>query len=537
MRTHTHTRSIKDKGFEVWRSPGRFTKNPDVVRLPQGRLLLVYSDNDAHWSLEEQVLTVLASDDEGKNWTKLAEVDRADLRNGDERLVTPRLSLLSDGRLVVVVDHDDFGHFHEDQPPGNWLYWSDDGGTTWRRPQKSAISGFEPDRMMELPDGRLSVCSHLMRREAQEYAEIISCSDDNGASWYEQATIAHDGYHRFCEGALVVLEGGTRLACVMRESHSGGFPSFVSFSQDFGKTWTDPRMTPFAFHRPYAKELPDGRVLVTGRNVNGGLGTYAWAGDLQKEAGRYEIGGPRTRYRAELTQEALVIKNAPGYECRYCLLPPESAKSEVLFEAEIKVEGDQREAVAFFSISKIHAKSGPVILSVARDRITLTPDRPDLDRLADFSRYRTVSIHHRGGLLRVKVDGETLIQSAVFREESQVIDHHGGHLDRRTLFGQLGETGISYWKRVHYEVKNPTQPVFSFTWSANSGNWPDQYQRDRLIQIHENHPDQKPSPDHGYSSWVLLRDGRIFLVDYTNCGDDPGQSHLVGVHIDPGDIA
>ena len=534
---HTHTRSIKDKVFEIWRSPGRFTKNPDIVRLPDGRLLLVYSDNDAHWSLEEQVLTVLASDDEGKHWTKLAEVDRADLRQGDERFVTPRLSLLSDGRLVIVIDHDDYGHFHEDQPPGNWLYWSSDGGDTWSGSHKSTITGFEPDRMMELPDGRLAVCSHLVRREAQEYAEIISCSNDGGANWYEQATIAHDGYHRFCEGALVILDHGTRFACVMRESHSGGFPSFVSFSEDNAKTWTEPKMMPFAIHRPYAKQLPDGRVLVTGRNVNGGLGTYAWAGDLQAEAGTYAIGGPRTSYRAELSEEALIIRNTPGHECSYCLLPPESSKSEVLFEAEIMIDGRQQETVAFLSVSKLVAKSGPIILSVAKDRITLTRDRPDLDRLEDFSRYRTLSIHHTGGLLQVKVDGKTLIQSAVFREENHVIDHHGGSPDRRTMFGQFGESGVSYWKRVRYEVKNPTQPPFSFAWSATSGQWPDQYQRDRLIQIHENYPDQKPGPDHGYSSWVFLNDSRIFLVDYTNCGDDLGKSHLVGAYIDPEDIA
>ena len=125
-----HTRSIKDKVFVIWRSPGRFTKNPDVERLPTGRLLLIYSDNDAHWSLEEQILTLLASDDNGASWHKLAEVDRADVRLGDERLVTPRLSSVLDGRLAVVVDHNDFGHFHENQPPGNWIYWSTDQGDT-----------------------------------------------------------------------------------------------------------------------------------------------------------------------------------------------------------------------------------------------------------------------------------------------------------------------------------------------------------------------------------------------------------------------
>ena len=272
-----HTRSVAQKVFDIWRSPARFTKNPDIVVLPKGRYLLVYSDVDAHWSLSSQVLTLLASDNQGATWFKHREVDRAELARGEERLVTPRLSQLKDGRLVVIVDHDDDGHFHEDQTPGNWLYWSDDGGDTWSPAQReNGIGGFEPDRVIDLPDGSLGVTSHLMRGETQEFAQILWSSDDGGRTWTERSTIANDGYHRFCEGAIVVLDGGRRLACVMRENHSGGIPSFVAFSDDNGHIWTEPQMLPFALHRPYAKQLHDGRVLVTGRHVNGGLGTYAW---------------------------------------------------------------------------------------------------------------------------------------------------------------------------------------------------------------------------------------------------------------------
>ena len=252
-----HTRSLAHKVVDIWRSPARFTKNPDIVVLPTGRYLLVYSDVDAHWSLSNQVLTLLASDDQGATWFKHRELDRADLELGEERLVTPRLSQLKDGRLVVIVDHDDDGHFHEDQTPGNWLYWSDDGGDTWSPAQReNGIGGFEPDRIVDLPDGTLGVASHLMRGETQEFAQVLWTSDDGGRSWTERSTIAHNGYHRFCEGAIVVLDSGRRrMACVMRENHSGGIPSFVAFSDDNGHNWTDPQMLPFALHRPYAKQL------------------------------------------------------------------------------------------------------------------------------------------------------------------------------------------------------------------------------------------------------------------------------------------
>ena len=267
---YIHPRSVADKIFDAWRSPGRFTKNPDIIQLKSGRLLLVYSDTEAHWGETTQILTILHSDDDGRTWDKLSEVATADRSTGDERLVTPRISLHSDDRIAVICDHDDFSHFHQDQPPGNWLWWSTDGGKSWDGPHKPNITGFEPDRIMELPDGRLAVCSHVMLRESQEFAEIMTTSTDGGNSWGNQVIVAHDGYHRFCEGALVILDGGKELACVMRENHSGGIPSFVTFSQDNGQTWSAPQMCPFALHRPYVKQLVDGRCMVTGRHVNGG---------------------------------------------------------------------------------------------------------------------------------------------------------------------------------------------------------------------------------------------------------------------------
>ena len=534
---HLHPRSITDKIFEIWRSPGRFTKNPDIIALPAGRLMLIYADTDAHWSQENQILTLLASDDGGQTWFKHREIDRADLRQGDERLVTPRLSRLNDDRLVVIIDHDDHGHFHEDQPPGNWLYWSEDDGDTWHGPDKPDIMGFEPDRILNLPDGRLGVGTHVMRGETQEFAEILSCSDDGGQNWYEAATIAYDGYHRFCEGAIIILDEGKELACVMRENHHAGIPSFVSFSQDSGRTWSSPQMCPFALDRPYGKQLPDGRVLVTGRHMNGPLGTYGWCGDLKAEAGSYQIGGPRRKFAAHLSaahlsSEALTIDNLPGHEGRYCLLPPESARSEVVMEATLKVEGRPGQAAAFMAISQIG-----VVLQIAVDGLW-TRRGAEFRYPVDMSGYHTVRLHHRRGLLQVQVDGETVINQCVFRENQRLgTPQRSGELSWYTHFGQPAESGgRSHWQQVSYSAKNATLDDFAWSWQAAGGEYPDSYQRQRMIQIHSNHPDQPPNPDHGYSSWVILADGRIMFVDYTNYGDPAGSSHLVGAFIDMEDL-
>ncbi len=529
---HIPPRSVNHKVFDIWRSPNRFTKNPDLIALPSGRLMLIYADTDAHWSLQNQVLTLLASDDDGRTWFKHREIDRADLTKGEERLVTPRLSRLNDGRLVVIIDHNDDTHFHEDQPPGNWLYWSEDNGNTWTERQTNAILGFEPDRVIDLPDGTIGVATHLMRGAGQEFADVLWASADGGVTWTERGTIAYDGYHRFCEGGVLILDGGKRLACILRENHSAGIPSFVAFSEDNGYTWTSPQMMPFALHRPYAKQLGDGRVLVTGRHVNGGLGTYAWVGDLDAEAGTYAIGGPRRKFQAALTSEALMIQNLPEHECRYTLLPPESPFSEVDFQAKVRVEASGNAAVAFMSISRLWQ-----FVEIAPDGLYLRRGRGYLKHAVDMTEYHHIRLYHKRGWLRVLLDGEIVLNRNVFREEYPASDFHGGDPTRRTQFGQFNDSGRSYWRSVSYSVGNPTLDDFQWSWNAAQGSWPDQYQRDRLIQIHGNHPAQQPWPDHGYSSWIQREDGSVYLVDYTNFGDVPDTSHLVGVYLEPEDLA
>ena len=431
----------------------------------------------------------------------------------------------------MLVDQDN--HFHEDQPPGNLIYWSRDGGDAWEGPLETGIMGFEPDQITELPDGRLAITSHLIRGDSQMFAVILSCSDDGGKTWYEEAEIAHDGRQYFCEGALLTLADGG-LACVMRDNTNNGYPSRVAFSEDGGRNWSAPQMLPFAFHRPYAKQLPDGRTLVTGRNVNGGVGTYAWCGDLRAETG-YQIGGPRYHFCAGLDAEAFVIHNKPDTECRYCLLPPESYKSEAIFEATVRVEGAPGTPVAFLAIARIGAA-----VFISADGVGLNENgTPHLNGRVDMTQWRHVRLSHRRGLAEVAVDGKTLLyhKEGIKEEGPRGSWANVGPLNARSHFGQFGTEGKSCWRDVRYEVKNQTRPDVQWSWSAESGWWPDDYQRRRLVQIHVNVPGGIPWTDHGYSSWVELPDGHIFSVDYTNYGDAPDTSHLVGVHMDSHDIA
>ena len=535
-------RSLHARSHDAWRSPGRFTKNPDLVRMPEGRLIFIYSDNDRHWSQETQVLTLVASDDSGTSWFKLSEIISADLRKGDERLVTPRLSLLSDGRLVALIDHDDFGHFHQEQPLGHWIFFSSDGGMTWTRPVVPDIRGFEPDRVVEFPDGTLAVVSQYMRADSQEFAVALSTSSDGGATWKEIATIAHDGYHRYCEGALVILDRGAKgkeLACVMRENHCTGIPSLVSFSQDWGRTWTAPAMCPFAIHRPYAKQLPDGRVLVTGRHVNGQVGCVAWSGDLHAEAGQAQIGGPRSADLAQLTPDALVIGNSPDKRaCRYSILPPESHASEIVFEARLKIaDGIPGKAVAVMSLCKLMTfRSIPVMLSIGPDFICVGNPEADSMKAVDMTTYRTITMLHRRGLLTIAVDGKPIINQCVMREEFILSEWFSEDPNRRTMFGNAWDAGTSHWQSISYRCINPTQPDYAWSWRVEDGRYPNDYQIRRLLHLHGNPPGIDHVLDLGYSSWVVMPEGDIVFVDYSSQGDPPAKSHIVGLRFAPGEI-
>jgi len=277
--------------------------------------------------------------------------------------------------------------------------------------------------------------------------------------------------------------------------------------------------------------------MVTGRNLLGGIGTYAWTGDLRKEAGYYEPGGPMAEYDAGFKDGAFVINNGPELDCRYSLLPPENTKSEVIFETELKVEGPEDRIVAFFSICglTLHGQNGAV-LNIAPDWIMLNNRGMDFAKKVDMRQYRRIKMHSRRGLLTVEVDGKVLISQSVFHESLPYNDWYSVNPGGRVQFGQLGEEGKSYWKKVHYRAVNPAMPDYDFFWTAAAGQYPDKYQRERLTLIHANEHPRIKGPDHGYSSWLILNDGSIVFVDYTNCGDKPSKSHLVGARFRPEEV-
>jgi hypothetical protein len=373
-----------------------------------------------------------------------------------------------------------------------------------------------------LPDGRLSIGSHMTCADTQKNAELIWRSPDDGKTWGPPVTVAKDAVHLYCEGAYVPLAGGT-LVCVMRDNLHNNYPSQVSFSFDNGDSWTLPVEAPFAGDRPFAGQLADGRLLVTFRNQGGNRGTYAWLGHLQHELG-YRVSalhlGPEEI--ALSPEHGLRLTHRRPATTQYNLLPPESYRSEVLFEAHLRVDGSTGapdERCAFVQVAHLNAK-----LSIAPNGLYLgEPEHMHqlIDRHwpADMTEWHTVRVHHRGGLVRVYLDGHDVLRYRLLLPGPFV----------PTCFGSpRNGTGTSYWRWAKYHTRNQSEPEHFWMWEARSGAYPDQYEQDRLLELHANTHERA---DNGYSTWHRFGDGEILVLDYTNQGDPHGQSHVVACRL------
>lgn len=518
----------------IWRSPGRFTKNPDIVALSERHWMLVYCDTDRHWSEQISRITTIESTDAGKTWGNPRVVAQADRRKGEERWVTPRLSRLRDGRLLIICDHDDYAHYHEDRPPGTWMWESRDNGHTWSEPWLTNIQGIEPDRVVELADGALIVGSHMVFKANRKVAQFTMRSTDGGKTWKDFAMVAMDRIHNHCEGATVVMRGG-ELAHIMRDNVHRGYPSYVSFSSDNGKSWSRIQPLPFSGDRPYALQLGDGRVLVTYRNQLGNTGTHAWIGDMHRDTG-YQPGGVHLNDEYSFSGGGLLLGGGPNASTRYVLMPPESFRSDVVFEVVVKVEGPREQPHAAFEVGRHGFR-----IDILRDEIWFNrgvapggrpvgyPDNvPSTDKILaiDMTKPRTVRLEVEAGRVLVSVDGQPRLHWTSIEEFPL----------RETFFGHERSGGRAWFQSVHYTVKNETEPPFAWGWEAGGRSYPDQYQMDRILVVQANPPVEGKRPDHGYSSWLPLPDGSVYLVDYTNRDDPSPLSHLYSARFSPADF-
>lgn len=136
-------------------------------------------------------------------------------------------------------------------------------------------------------------------------------SDDGGLTWsFPQAVYRSSEVH-LCEPGIIRSPDGRMLAALLREN-SRTRNSFVIFSRDEGKTWSEPRELPGALtgDRHTGKYGPDGRLLVSFRDMTSESPTrgdwVAWVGTFDDI-----VRGREGQYRVRL------MDNTKDADCAY----------------------------------------------------------------------------------------------------------------------------------------------------------------------------------------------------------------------------
>lgn len=269
--------SRDDSIYEAW---------PDVTLTGSGRLVCAFSECTHHGNRAYTRIALCSSDDRGRTWSPkrpLCEpLHRADPEE-DPWWNCPRVSTLSDGRLVAVVDRVRArGKIREEGI--NLLWFSSDEGETWDGPHDTPITGIVPDQLIELKRGPhagrwLISTAHIRIQpgtDAQRFSVWAWFSDDQGGSWSGPQVIADAPDLMLCEGSIVELPGA-ELVCFMRENSQRGLDVFKCVSRDGGETWEGLCAIPIpACHRPVAGMLQNGAVLITHRYMQSGDRWLGW---------------------------------------------------------------------------------------------------------------------------------------------------------------------------------------------------------------------------------------------------------------------
>jgi hypothetical protein len=511
---------------------GWYYKCANVVLAKDGSLVACWQLSDNHTSLTSHIM-VARSTDGGRTWGDYQPIAHSSVWVEQGVWVVPQMSVLRDGRLVIVCD---WGQRHPgqnmpmlsdwqkpDRGMSNHLFWSSDNGRTWTKGEKIDNVGGEPGYVVEFTDGTLaftrtsSAKTTLLKNPPMPWGDIyyrneIVFSDDGGKTWPRHTWLADDPFQGDCEVGLAEMAPGEIIAASRIGLGNGRFgnPSRLHFSHDNGKTWDKPKLAPFYGQRVHLGKLQSGKYLVTYRNVWGTPGTRALVFDPQADAGFQPTSWILDESRCELSGDELIVRTDEGQRgaVEFSLYPAQDDRSRVDIEAELKVDAADLNGVAI---------SAGCWVRFLPDRICLA-DRPEVGFACDTRVWHAYRIVRADGHIKIFVDAKEMLSAAI--NDLWVREVRFGNRSGRAGPGQAsrGETymrnhAIIHWRNLAVKVSNAQDYSIEWHWNPSKG-YPDQFRRDRTVVLDYSYP-----ADCGYSSWTQLPDGKIVAVDYTTGGD------------------
>ena len=505
---------------------GWYYKCANVVATKSGDLVACWQLSDNHTSLASYVV-VARSTDGGKTWGDVQSIDKANVWEDQAIWIVPQMSILRDGRIVIVCDrgqrrpNQDSPMLTRWQMPdrGMWNYawWSKDDGRTWSKGEKIDDIGGEPGYVLELSDGALAYTRTSSQKTDKlknppapwndiYYRNEIVFSRDGGKTWPEAHWLADSPFHGDCEVGLAELAPGKLVAATRIGLGNGkfGHPSRLLFSDDGGLTWPRSEPAPFYAQRPHFSRLQSGKMLVTYRNVWGTPGSRALVFDLNEHLGFQPTSYILDETRCELTPDALTLRTKEGKRgaVEFNLYPAQDDQSRVEIEATLRVEDTDTQGCAI---------SAGCWVRFMADRVELA-DRPAAGFAFDTRGWHTYRIVREKGKIAIYADGKLMLESPI--DDIWVREvRFGNQALAKGSETYTANRSITHWRSVSAKVTNADDYSIDWQWTPAKG-YPDQFRRDRTVVLDYAYP-----ADCGYSSWTQLPDGRIVIVDYTNGGN------------------
>jgi hypothetical protein len=101
---------------------------------------------------------------------------------------------------------------------------------------------------------------------------------------------------------------------------------------------------------------------------------------------------------------------------------------------------------------------------------------------------------------------------------------------------ESGSSGESRWRSLSMKISNPERPDHTYGWEAASGDLPNQYEENRMVEIEYNYGESIYFL--GQASWVQFPDGHIFVstgIQYLR-RDGRRSSWIRGCHLVEDDL-
>ncbi len=287
---------------------GQYLGHPTTVLLEDGKTMLcVYPKGHGRGAVlykrsEDGGLTWSDRLSTPENWTTSKEtptLHRVVDANGKKRLIM--WSGLYPARLAV--SEDDGEKWSPLKIAGDWGGIVVMGTVMELKAPGEYIAFFHDDGRFMQPEPK--------QTKPVTFTLFKTFSKDGGLTWsFPEAIFARSDVH-LCEPGGVRSPDGKQLAVLLRENRRVR-NSYVIFSNDEGKTWSNPKELPAALtgDRHTAKYTPDGRLFISFRDRTHESPTF---GDWVGWVGKYEdiVARNEGQYRVRL------MDNKKGADCAY----------------------------------------------------------------------------------------------------------------------------------------------------------------------------------------------------------------------------